>query len=314
MTEGIHHVTAIASDPQTNIDFYAGVLGLRLVKRTVNFDDPGTYHLYYGDHTGTPGTLLTFFPWRGAARGRAGTGQASAIAFSVPPGTLGFWGKRLQASKVPFDGPATRIYDDVITLRDPDGMALELISHPEALDSEPWNGGTVPGNVGIRGIHGVTLAESGYEHTAALLTGPMGMRLQQEHGNRFRFATPGRGPGTRLDVVCLPDAMPGRMGAGTVHHVAWRAKDDEDQQRQRRVLLAEKLDVTPVLDRQYFHSVYFHEPGGVLFEIATDPPGFAIDEPVESLGAELKLPGWLEPHRTAIERTLPPLKIPGARG
>jgi len=309
-SRGIHHVTAIARDPQANVDFYAGVLGLRLVKRTVNFDDPGTYHLYYGDETGRPGTILTFFPWPMARRGTRGTGQATVTAFSVPEGSLGFWRERLAAHGVAHDEPARRFAEEVLTLLDPDGLKLELVAHAGAGEAEPWDGGPVPAEHAIRGFHGVTLAQQGYEATAELLTGPMEFEHAGEAGNRFRFMAAGEGPGRVVDVLCSPDLPPGRVAAGTVHHVAFRAADDADQLARREALAGRGLNVTPVLDRQYFHSIYFREPGGVLFEIATDPPGFTLDEPPEELGSALRLPPWLEPHRTRIEATLPPLSAP----
>jgi len=309
-SRGIHHVTAIARDPQASVDFYAGVLGLRLVKRTVNFDDPGTYHLYYGDETGRPGTILTFFPWPMARRGTRGTGQATVTAFSVPEGSLGFWRERLAAHGVAHDEPARRFAEEVLTLLDPDGLKLELVAHAGAGEAEPWDGGPVPAEHAIRGFHGVTLAQQGYEATAELLTGPMEFEHAGEAGNRFRFMAAGEGPGRVVDVLCSPDLPPGRVAAGTVHHVAFRAADDADQLARREALAGRGLNVTPVLDRQYFHSIYFREPGGVLFEIATDPPGFTLDEPPEELGSALRLPPWLEPHRTRIEATLPPLSAP----
>jgi len=312
-SRGIHHVTAIATDPQANVDFYAGVLGLRLVKKTVNFDDPGTYHLYYGDATGRPGTILTFFPWPYARRGTRGTGQATVTAFSVPDGSLGFWRERLGASGEAHDEPARRLDEEVLTLLDPDGLKLELVAHAGAAEAEPWDGGPVPAEHAIRGFHGVTLAEQGYEATAELLTASMGFELAGETGNRFRFVAAGEGPGRVVDVLCSPDLPPGRVAAGTVHHVAFRAADDADQLARRQALADRGLDVTPVLDRQYFHSIYFREPGGVLFEIATDPPGFTLDEPPEELGSALRLPPWLEPHRERIEATLPPLAAPAER-
>jgi len=307
---GIHHVTAIARDPQANVDFYAGVLGLRLVKRTVNFDDPGTYHLYYGDATGRPGTILTFFPWPLARRGTRGTGQATVTALSVPEGSLGFWRARLRVREVAHDGPVRRFDEGVLTLLDPDGLKLELVAHAGAGETEPWAGGPVPAEHAIRGFHGVTLAEQGYEATAELLSRSLGFELAGEAGNRFRFAAAGDGPGRVVDVLCSPDLPPGRVAAGTVHHVAFRAADDADQLARREALVGRGLDVTPVLDRQYFRSIYFREPGGVLFEIATDPPGFTLDEAPGELGSALRLPPWLEPHRERIEAALPPLATP----
>jgi glyoxalase family protein len=279
---GIHHITAIASDPQRNLDFYTQTLGLRLVKLTVNFDDPGTYHLYFGDKSGTPGSILTFFPWPGAPRGRHGNSQATVISFGVP--SLEGWSARLPDARL-----VQRFGVDVLSFTDPDGLQLELVP----------SGGT--------GFAGVTLSESGYESTAKLLLETFGYTLQGNEGNRYRYVSTA---GNFVDLVCQPDARRGAMGAGTVHHVAFRAESDAIQKDWRRDLLKLNYDVTPVLDRQYFHSIYFNEPGGVLFEIATDPPGFATDETPDNLGTHLKLPPWLEPARPEIEASLPPLRLP----
>jgi len=305
---GIHHVTAIASDPQRNVDFYGGLLGLRLVKRTVNFDDPGSYHLYYGDALGRPGTLITFFPWPGAPRGRRGTGQVGVTAFAVPPQSLGFWVDRLTAAGVAVDGPSRRLDEEAVAFLDPDGLALELVPAelPEA--GEPWEEGPLPAQHAIRGLHSVGLWVEGPERTAQVL-GTLGFAAAGEEGNRLRFRAPGALGGV-ADVLCMPERGRGETLAGTVHHVAWRAADDREQLLWQSRVASEGLNVTPVLDRVYFHSIYFREPGGVLFEIATDPPGFTIDEPPESLGTALRLPSWLEPHRAQIEDALPPLATP----
>jgi len=311
---GIHHVTAVASDPQQNVDFYVGVLGLRLIKRTVNFDDPGTYHLYYGDAVGTPGTIMTFFPWPGAPRGQVGIGQVSVTSFSIPPAGVGYWYDRLRSHAVAVDEAQTRFDEQVIAFVDPDGLPLELVASARGDDRPGWAGGPVPERYRIRGFHGVTLAARGLSeggaHTTRLMTDALGFRPIAEAGNRFRYAIGPGGPGALVDVLCLSGAAPGQIAAGTVHHVAWRVPDDEQQAAWRQRLLGLTIDVTPVRDRQYFRSIYFREPGGALFEIATDPPGFAIDESPDALGSGLRLPSWLEPRRTQLERSLPPLHVP----
>jgi len=305
---GLHHVTAIAGDPQRNADFYLQVLGLRLVKRTVNFDAPDTYHLYYGDEIGSPGSILTFFPMPGVPRGRRGTGQTTTVGFSVPEGSLGWWRDRLRAAGAAAEDPLTRGGEDVLALEDPDGLRLELVAAGPADGRPPWERGPVPGAYAVRGLHAVTMSEGGPDPTAELLTGRLGFRLAEETGDRFRFATGDGGPGSLVDVVAQPSAPRGLVAAGTVHHVAWRAPDDPAQASWRAQLVAAGIDVTPVIDRRYFSSIYFREPGGVLFEIATDNPGFATDEPVDALGTGLRLPPWLEPQREAIQAALPALE------
>jgi glyoxalase family protein len=314
---GLHHVTAIATDAQTNLDFYAGVLGLRLVKRTVNFDDPGTYHLYYGDESGRPGSLLTFFPWPFARRGSRGTGQATVTAFSVPAGSLGWWRRRLEGLGIVVEDPHRRFDEEAMALLDPDGMKLELVAHAGAGERAPWADGPVAEGYAVRGLHSVTLTEGELERTATLLTAGMGLRAAGEEGARHRFSaaaaeagTAEADAGTQVDVVHSPGTAPGHVAAGTVHHVAWRTAGDGEQLAWRERLLARGLHVTPVQERQYFRSIYFREPGGVLFEIATDGPGFATDETVAALGDALKLPPWLEAHRARIEEALPPLAAP----
>jgi glyoxalase family protein len=300
---GIHHVTAMASDPQANVDFYTGVLGLRLVKKTVNFDDPGTYHLYYGDEVGHPGTIMTFFPWPMARRGVQGAGQATVTAFSVPEGSLGFWTERLKSLGILFDGPKTRFEEEVLTVLDPDGLRLELVAR--AGDERPgWEKGPVQPEHAVRGFDGVTLTEWNLDVTESVIAGTLGFQRVGEQGDRVRFAA----GSSRVDVLASPSAARGHISAGTVHHVAFRAADEADQLAWREAIAESDLYVTPVLDRQYFRSIYFREPGGVLFEIATDPPGFTRDEPVESLGTGLKLPPWLEESRSRIEAVLPPIE------
>ena len=305
---GIHHVTAIASDPQRNLDFYTEVLGLRLVKRTVNFDDPGTYHLYFGDEVGTPGSILTFFPWPMAARGSSGVGQVEVTSFSIPENSLNYWERRLLSAGMPAER-GKRFDEEVLTFIDPDGLKLELVSHPQRAGAiQPWKDASVPAEHAIRGFYSVTLCEQGYESTVDVLE-TIGFRETGQQGNRFRFDVGEGGPGARVDILCASEASYGNVAVGIVHHVAWRVVDDDSQKSWRKRLVNQHLNVTPVIDRCYFHSIYFREPGGVLFELATDPPGFAIDEPSGKLGEALKLPSWLEPSRERIEQVLPPIEL-----
>lgn len=316
-TPGIHHVTAIAGDPQKNLDFYSAFLGLRLVKTTVNFDDPTTYHLYYGDNVGHPGTILTFFPWPGARQGRQGTGQTSAVAFAIRPSSLGYWVERLVQHNVKYEGPAKRFGEQVLSFRDPDGLQVELVAHKSSEEWATMPTGMLPPEHEIRGFHSVTLWEEGYEHTAHVLTDQLGFRETEDENNVFRYVSAGAGgdsPGSIVDVRCAPGFWPGVVAVGTIHHVAFRARDDATQLALREQLAGSGLNVTPVIDREYFHSVYFREPGGVLFEIATDPPGFAVDEPADELGTHLKLPPWLEGARAELESVLPPLRRPTPGG
>ena len=308
--QGVHHVTAIAGDPQTNMDFYAGVLGLRPVKVTVNYDDPQTYHLYYGDEQGRPGSILTFFPWPGAPRGRTGTGQVTVTAFAIPDGSLGFWTDRLKAHKIDYTGPSRRFDEEVIGLQDPDGLELELVTAGNASAASPRPDGAVPGKHAIQRFQGVTVALEGYERTAGLLAATLGMRVGGTKGNRFRYAVGEAAAPAFVDLLCLPSGPRGRVAVGTVHHIAWRTPDDETQRAWREKIARLGYDVTPIIDRTYFHSVYFREPGGVLFEIATDPPGFTVDEPPDQLGRRLVLPSWLETTRGELADTLPTIRGP----
>ncbi len=306
MNRGIHHITAISSDVRRNMQFYTQVLGLRFVKKSVNQDDPGTYHLYYGDYAGSPGTILTFFPWAGIRRGRPGSGQSYATAFSVPASSLPYWQKRLAQLKVETLPVEKRFKDEVITFFDPDGLRLELVATSEPDARPPAPSVHVTAEYAIRGFHGTTLGLNEAKPTASLLTETMGYQLGNQSGHRARYAT-GDGPGSYVDLLTDPDLPRGFDGAGTIHHVAFRVPDDATQQAARSLLLERGLQVSPVIDRAYFKSIYYREPGGVLFEIATDQPGFAIDEPVETLGSRLSLPPHLEPHRAEIEAALPPL-------
>jgi len=304
---GIHHVTAIASDPQRNLDFYVGLLGLRLVKRTVNFDDPETYHLYYGDDVGTPGSIMTFFPWPGARPGRHGTGQVAVTAFAVLPRSLGFWVERLVRHGIRYEGPTRQ----VISFRDHDGLMLEIVGDLGAEARPAWGAAPgIPREHAIHGFHGVTIWADKGDATEGVLVDTLGFRPVREDGSTRRFAAGDGGPGTVVDVRSVGGFVHGAGGAGTVHHVAWRVPDDGVQLQMRELVTQAGLNPTPVIDRNYFHSVYFREPGGVLFELATDPPGFAIDEPVAELGQRLMLPRQYETHRAQIEAILPPIHLP----
>jgi glyoxalase family protein len=303
---GLHHVTAMAGDPAANVAFYTRVLGLRLIKRTVNFDDPSTYHLYFADQVGTPGSVLTFFYWAGQPRGRIGPGQATATAWSVPTASLDFWRARLTSLGILFvEEP--RFSDTVLIFADPDGLMLELVFTAEP-DPRPVHAHPeIPSAHALRGFHSVTLAHTSSARSQALLVDRMGAHELTRQGPRTRLAFGAGGPGAYLDLLEEPAAPRGQPGLGTVHHVAFRVADDEAEWIARAEWLAAGLHVSPQMDRNYFHSIYAREPGGVLFEIATDSPGFAIDEPVEKLGSTLKLPAHYEPHRAEIEAALPPL-------
>ncbi len=307
---GLHHITAIAGDPVANARFYRDALGLRMVKKTVNFDDPTTYHLYYGDETGTPGTILTFFPWPNAQRGRPGPGQAVEIGFAIPRASLGFWIDRLQALNIASEAPVKRFGETVIGFKDPDGLHLELVA-TETVEAIPgWAGGPVPAEHAIRGFSGQTLWAAKAEPTAQVLETVFGYRKTAEEGAFQRYEAPGvsaGGLGRRIDIRVVGGFPRGSSGAGTIHHIAFRAIDDGAQANMARALAGLGHQATQQLDRNYFRSVYFREPGHVLFEIATDAPGFGVDEPVATLGQKLQLPPWLEPHRKAIEAALPPV-------
>src|SRR5262245_22761273 len=311
---GLHHVTAIASDPQRNLDFYVELLGLRFVNRTVNFDDPESYHFYVGDRRGTPGTILTFFPWPGARRGTPGTGQVEATAFAISTNSVAYWLERLKQHHVTAEKASTRFSEEVIRLVDPDGLMIELIASSSHALIEMWPDSPVPAEHAVRGFHSVSAALEGYERTARLLTQSFGYRLIEESGNRFRFASADdSAPGRIIDLLCQPDTAMGRVAAGSVNQFAFRAKDDAEQLQWREYLVDLGYNVTPVMDRDYFHSIYFREPGGVLFEIATEPPGFTVDEKLDELGTHLRLPPWLESARSQIEQILPPIQVPTGR-
>ncbi|HEX5414042.1 MAG TPA: ring-cleaving dioxygenase [Chloroflexota bacterium] len=310
-TAGIHHITALAADPRTNLDFYSGTLGLRLVKKTVNFDAPDVYHLYYGDGAGTPGTILTFFPWPDLRDGRPGAGQATAVGFRIAPEALAYWQDRLGEAGVRVGEPEERFGETVLAFQDPDGLPLELVARVNPPAVAPWESAPVPARYAIRGFAGLTLLERQREPTEALLLDQLGYRTLASAGERVRYLASGPGPGETLDLLESSSQGPGVIAAGSVHHIAFRVADDAAQAAARTALVAAGYSVSPVRDRQYFHSIYFNEPGGVLFELATDPPGFATDETPESLGTSLKLPPWLESSRARIEQKLPRLAYSG---
>jgi glyoxalase family protein len=305
---GIHHVTAIAGNPLRNFDFYTRTLGLRFVKKTVNFDDPGTYHFYYGDETGAPGTILTFFPWEHAAAGRGGVGQTQQTAFRVPASSLGYWTHRFVEKGVAHQPIEHRFGESVLAFTDPDGMSLALIGIAGAESATAWSNGDIPREHAIRGFHGVTLLLEDAGQTAAILTDVLGFEQVSREGSVTRFRA-SEGLGNLVDIYEAKGFLRGNLGRGSVHHIAFRAADDAVQTEMARRLIANHaMHPTEQKDRNYFRSIYFREPGGVLFEIATDIPGFAVDEPVASLGQTLKLPKFLEPHRKEIEGVLPALE------
>jgi len=306
---GLHHVTAISGPAQENLDFYAGVLGMRLVKKSVNQDDPGTYHLFYADAAGSPGTDLTFFPWDRMAPARPGHGLATEVALAVPRGSLGFWGERLTRYGVATGALAERFGEKALPLRDPHGLALTLTEadDPGGRSFEAWSGGPVAGENQVRGLHGARLRLADLAPTIGLLETALGFRLLGEEGGWQRWALAEGGSGRHLDLRAAPEERRGAWGTGSIHHLAWRVEDDAHQAALRARVEAAERRPTPVIDRFWFKSVYFKEPGGVLFELATDGPGFAVDEAPEHLGESLVLPPWLEPHRGEIETVLPPL-------
>jgi glyoxalase family protein len=307
-TDGIHHITAISFSADENLDFYESVLGLRLVKQTVNFDDPYTYHLYYGDTDGAPGTILTFFPWESMPSGRPGAGMITAAAFAVPRESMSFWSERL--NKAGIEGRIEyRLGEPVLKFKDPHGLPIELVGVEDVPAASHWQKSPVGRVHAIRGFHSATALLNRLENTQTLLTASMGMTLKERENNRYRYQiNSGPLPGQYLDVLVDPGAPRGRQGTGTVHHIAFRAQSDKEQLIWQAALRGEGYRVTEVRDRKYFKSIYFHEPGGVLFEMATDGPGFAVDEPTEQLGRALKLPAQYEPMRSQIEASLPPLR------
>lgn len=307
LVTGLHHITALASDAQKNLDFYAGILGLRLVKKTINFDAPEVYHLYYGNEKGSPGTIMTFFPYPGIPKGRKGNGQLTVTSFSIPEKSMDYWIKRLDKFHIPHEAPQQRFDELFMYFEDNDGLGLELVANKRD-ERSGFSYGNIPAEHSIKGFFGITLSEEGYERTAGFLTAQMDHVVVNEKGNRFRYSASGK-PGDFVDVLCNPDALQGLGGAGTIHHVAFATANDTTQLEARERLRKNGFNITPVLDRQYFHSIYFREPGGILFEIATVPPGFAIDEEVAHLGEALKLPPWEEKNRKIIERELLPIRL-----
>lgn len=306
---GLHHVTAVARDPQKNVDFYRNVLGQRLVKRTVNFDSPDTYHFYFADETGSPGSVLTFFAWPNMRRGVPGNGETNALAYNVPVGSLAFWQDHLKRNGITPDAITMRFGQKVIGFNDPDGMRVELIEVESLPEIQHWHEGPIPQSYALRGFHSVTLWLDEVEQTSALLTQGMGYQFAAVEENRHRFKGDGDALGHFVDLLHRPGKMQAGFGAGSIHHIAFRVADDAEQIQYQSTLNEAGFRVSPVMDRSYFHSIYFREPGGVLFEIATDTPGFLIDEPQETMGETLKLPEWQEANRTAIEVGLLPLTL-----
>ena len=302
---GLHHITAIAGNAQRNFDFYTKILGLRLVKKTVNFDDPGTYHFYFGDEIGTPGTILTFFPWANVKPGKNGVGLATDIGYSVPAGSLAFWQKRFVENNVVHDPVEERFGEQSLSFRDPDGLQLHLVVSKTTDEREPWQTPVINKDVAIKGFHSVTLTLKDIKATAAVLISILGYKPAGQENNRHRFTTDAIGNANIIDLLVSPDENPGINAAGTNHHIAFRVKDETVLMQYREKVVKAGLHITEKIDRNYFFSLYFREPGGVLFEIATDNPGFSIDEPVNELGEHLKLPAQYEAHRSQIEKVLP---------
>lgn len=298
-TTGIHHITAMVNDAQRNIDFYAGVLGLRLVKKTINFDRPEVYHLYFGNEAGDPGTVITFFPWENQMKGRIGTGQIGVTSYVIPSGSLPFWKDRLKRFGIRFI-QNSRYGEAYLQFQDPDGLEIELVERNDgAMNS--WSYGDVTSDVAIKGFGGATLISAQPHKTAEVLEDILGLEPVGQEESFLRFKTE---IGNMIDIKLTPSVR-GLMGAGTVHHIAWRARDEKDHNRWRELLVEKGFYPTEILDRNYFKALYFHEGGGILFEIATDAPGFAVDEPTDALGKKLMLPTWLESKREELEHKLP---------
>jgi glyoxalase family protein len=305
---GLHHITAIANNAQSNYDFYTKVLGLRLVKKTVNFDDPGTYHFYYGDEAGSPGTILTFFPWEGIGNGYTGTGMATNIGYTVPEGSLDFWSDRFKQFKVKHENADQRFDEKYLSFQDPDGLKLDLIIPGTVDNRKGWETNEVKTDVATKGFHSITLTLRNLTPTATILTDIFGYKLLKQEGNRYRFITDAIENANVIDIIEAPGLAQGRGAAGTNHHVAFRVKDDNILMEFREKIARKGLNITPKIDRDYFFSLYFREPGGVLFELATDNPGFTRDESLTELGSSLKLPKQYESNRQNIEKSLPVLQ------
>jgi len=304
---GLHHITAIADNAQRNFDFYTNVFGQRMVKKTVNFDDPDTYHFYYGNETGEPGTILTFFPWEGIGKGYAGTGMATEIGYSVPANSLEFWENRFKEKGIMVNERMERFGETLLPFSDPDGLNIALIVPSTRDERKPWETPEINGEVATKGFHSVTLTLAKIEATAKILTDILGYRMVIQEGNRYRFITDTVKEAAIIDLVEQPGGPRGRGAAGTNHHIAFRVADDTIQMGYREKVMEAGLNITPKIDRDYFYSLYFREPGGVLFEIATDNPGFTVDEPLAELGSGLKLPKQYEDRRAEIEKQLPAL-------
>lgn len=305
---GIHHITAIAGNAKRNFEFYTKVLGLRLVKKTVNFDDPGTYHFYFGDEAGTPGTILTFFPWDRVKQGKAGAGMATDIAYSIPEGSLQFWKDRFAKENVNVTNIGKRFGEDFISFTDPDGLSLTLLVSKTNDPRRGWSGGNVSADMAIKGFYSTTLTLRKKDATATILMEVLGYKLLSEEGNRSRYITDAVETASIVDIIESSDNVDAKNAGGTIHHVAFRVKDEETLMLFRKKVQDHGLQITEKIDRNYFFSLYFREPGGVLFEIATDNPGFAVDEPIDKLGSGLKLPPQYENYRSKIEEALPVLE------
>ncbi|WP_158990370.1 ring-cleaving dioxygenase [Mucilaginibacter sp. L196] len=304
---GIHHITAIAGKAKRNVDFYTKTLGLHLVKKTVNFDDPNTYHLYYGDKVGTPGTILTFFPWEGITAGRRGARQVTEIGYSVPENSLDFWLKRLEDHNVIYNKVSEKFGEQYLSLLDPDGLKLELTVAKKQDNRLPWETDEIKAENALKGFHNITITTNKMQPTADVLTGVLGYRLLEQHVNRYRFINDNVDNANIVDLVEVAGEVAGHVAGGSVHHVAFRVKDEKTLMEYRDRVEKLGLHITDKIDRNYFYSLYFREPGGVLFEIATDNPGFAVDESVEELGTHLMLPAQYEVQRNQIEQVLPSL-------